>query len=81
MIYEGCLDSNPEYCRSKLARYRLSHPSLLNHIHYHHKISRYRWIGHPPQDPTSFQHSQTIHIKGTVSRDGYLFEGIFLCMR
>ncbi len=29
MIFEGCLDSNPEYCRSKLARYRLSHPSLL----------------------------------------------------
>ncbi len=26
MIFEGCLDSNPEYCRSKLARYRLSHP-------------------------------------------------------
>jgi hypothetical protein len=23
MIFEGCLDSNPEYCRSKLARYRL----------------------------------------------------------
>ena len=29
MIFERCLDSNPEYCRSKLARYRLSHPSLL----------------------------------------------------
>ncbi len=28
MIFEGCLDSNPEYCCSKLARYRLSHPSL-----------------------------------------------------
>ncbi len=28
MIFEGCLDSNPEYCRSKLARYRLSHPYL-----------------------------------------------------
>jgi hypothetical protein len=28
IIFEGCLDSNPEYCRSKLARYRLSHPSL-----------------------------------------------------
>ncbi len=28
MIIEGCLDSNPEYCRNKLARYRLSHPSL-----------------------------------------------------
>ncbi len=28
MIFEGCLDSNPEYCRSKLARYRLSHLSL-----------------------------------------------------
>jgi hypothetical protein len=27
MIFEGCLDSNPECCRSKLARYRLSHPS------------------------------------------------------
>ncbi len=24
MIFEGCLDSNPEYCRTKLARY---HPS------------------------------------------------------
>ncbi len=29
MIFEGCLDSNPECCRSKLARYRLSHPSPL----------------------------------------------------
>jgi hypothetical protein len=28
MIFEGCLYSNPEYCRSKLARYRLSHPFL-----------------------------------------------------
>jgi hypothetical protein len=28
MIFEGCLDSNPEWCRNKLARYRLSHPSL-----------------------------------------------------
>ncbi len=28
MIFEGCLDSNPECCRCKLARYRLSHPSL-----------------------------------------------------
>jgi hypothetical protein len=28
MIFEGCLDSNPECCRSKLARYRLSHHSL-----------------------------------------------------
>ena len=27
MIFEGYLDSNPECCRSKLARYRLSHPS------------------------------------------------------
>ncbi len=27
MIFEGCLDSNQECCRSKLARYRLSHPS------------------------------------------------------
>ncbi len=27
MIFEGCLDSIPEYCCSKLARYRLSHPS------------------------------------------------------
>jgi hypothetical protein len=33
MIFEGCLDSNPEYCRSKLARYRLSHPSLYLAIH------------------------------------------------
>jgi hypothetical protein len=30
MIFEGCLDPNPEYCRSKLARYRLSQPSLLS---------------------------------------------------
>ncbi len=29
MIFEGCLDSNPEYCSSKLLLYRLSHPSLL----------------------------------------------------
>jgi hypothetical protein len=28
MFFEGCLDSNPECCCSKLARYRLSHPSL-----------------------------------------------------
>ncbi len=28
MIFEGCLDSNPEYCRSKLARNRLSHPPI-----------------------------------------------------
>ncbi len=28
MIFERCLYSNPECCRSKLARYRLSHPSL-----------------------------------------------------
>ncbi len=27
MIFEGWLDSNPEFCRSKLARYRLSHLS------------------------------------------------------
>ena len=33
MIFEGCLDSNPEYCRSKLARYRLSHPSPLVRCH------------------------------------------------
>jgi hypothetical protein len=33
MICEGCLDSNPEYCRSKLARYRLSHPSLYLATH------------------------------------------------
>ncbi len=32
-IFEGCLDSNPEYCRSKLARYRLSHPSLYLATH------------------------------------------------
>ncbi len=34
MIFEGCLYSNPEYCRSKLARYRLSHPwpiPLISH--------------------------------------------------
>ncbi len=30
MILEGCLDLNPEYCRSNLARYRLSHPSLTD---------------------------------------------------
>jgi hypothetical protein len=30
MIFEGCLDSNPEYCISKLAQNRLSHPSLLH---------------------------------------------------
>ncbi len=34
VIFEGCLDSNPECCRSKLARYRLSHPSLF-------------WLSHP----------------------------------
>ncbi len=28
IIFEGCLDSNPECWRSKPARYRLSHPSL-----------------------------------------------------
>jgi hypothetical protein len=28
MIFKGCLDSNPECCRSKRARYQLSHPSL-----------------------------------------------------
>jgi hypothetical protein len=33
MIFEGCLDSNPECCRSKLARYRLSHPSLYLATH------------------------------------------------
>ncbi len=27
-------DSNPEYCRSKLARYRLSHPSLLEEFRF-----------------------------------------------
>jgi hypothetical protein len=28
MIFQGCLDPNPEYCRSKLARYDLAtHPS------------------------------------------------------
>ncbi len=30
MIFEGCLDSNPECCRSKLARYRL--PFLQKHV-------------------------------------------------
>jgi hypothetical protein len=25
--FERCLDSNPESCRCKLARYQLSHPS------------------------------------------------------
>jgi hypothetical protein len=33
MIIDGCLDLNPECCRSKQARYRLSHPSL--------------WLSHP----------------------------------
>jgi hypothetical protein len=33
MIFEGCPDSNPEYCRSKLAGYRLSHPSLYLATH------------------------------------------------
>jgi hypothetical protein len=32
MIFEGCLDSNPECCRRKLARYRLSHPSLYKEM-------------------------------------------------
>jgi hypothetical protein len=32
MIFEGSLDSNPECCCSKLARYRLSHPSLYMYI-------------------------------------------------
>jgi hypothetical protein len=35
MIFEGYLDSNPECCRSKLARYRLSHPSHLSTDIYH----------------------------------------------
>jgi hypothetical protein len=42
MIFEGCLDSNPECCRSKLARYRLSHPSLYLATH------PFRNIDHPP---------------------------------
>ncbi len=29
-IFERCLDSNPESCRSKQARYQLSHPSPSN---------------------------------------------------
>jgi hypothetical protein len=33
MIFEGCLDSNPECCRSKQAHYRLSHPSLYLATH------------------------------------------------
>ncbi len=33
MIFEGCLDSNPECCGSKLACYRLSHPSLYLATH------------------------------------------------
>jgi hypothetical protein len=33
MIFEGCLDSNTECCRSKLARYRLGHPSLYLATH------------------------------------------------
>ncbi len=45
MIYEGCLDSNPEYYLSKLARYRLSHPSLITFplgrfvVLYNHELS------------------------------------------
>ncbi len=33
-IFERCLDSNPESCRSKQARYQLSHssPCLANHL-------------------------------------------------
>ncbi len=33
-IFERCLDSNPESCRSKQARYQLSHPSpsLATHL-------------------------------------------------
>ncbi len=30
MIFEGCLDSNPECCRSTLARYRLRHPTIYS---------------------------------------------------
>jgi hypothetical protein len=32
-IFERCLDSNPESCRSKQVRYQLSHPSPSLHIH------------------------------------------------
>jgi hypothetical protein len=39
MIFEGCLDSNPECCRSKLARYRLSHPSLYNLATHPYRLS------------------------------------------
>ncbi len=30
MIFEGCLNSNSECCRSKRARYQLNHPSTNN---------------------------------------------------
>jgi hypothetical protein len=39
MIFEGCLDSNPECSRSKLARYRLSHPS--------HNLATHPILSHP----------------------------------
>ncbi len=34
-IFERCLDSNPESCRSKQARYQLSHPSLHIFLNLH----------------------------------------------
>ncbi len=59
MIFEGCLDSNPEYCRSKLARYRLSHPSLYRDGWLSLEGS---WFFIPIQDPGSSGQ------KGTGSR-------------
>ncbi len=50
MIFEGCLDSNPECCRSKLARYRLSHLSL------------YR-LSHPPSFCQPQLNVEFIHIR------------------
>ncbi len=39
LIFEGCLDLNPECCRSKLAHYRLSHPSLFTFLKLKNKKS------------------------------------------
>jgi len=35
-----CLNSNPESCRSKQARYQLSHPSPLNLAHMYNMIKK-----------------------------------------
>ncbi len=39
MIFKGCLDSNPECCRSKLVRYRLNQPSNL------YEVTQMTWSG------------------------------------